>query len=99
MPYNIIRMNKARCLHCKDVLVSEKGQGDVEVKCSCGKLVISGGHAFLLRSGNQGTDYAEMSEMNFDNCPNVKEDTEELPERVKQVNNQLIEALKQKYNK
>lgn len=99
MPYNLIRQNKARCLHCKDVLVSKEGEGDVEIKCSCGKLTISGGHAFLLRAGTQGVDYEEMSEMNFEDCPGVNEETQELPKNQQQINDQLIDALKQKFNK
>lgn len=55
-----IKINKAKCLHCGDVLISE---GKYET-CSCGKLTIGAGSAVQYRSGEKDVDYKEMSIMN-----------------------------------
>jgi hypothetical protein len=96
MPYEFIQSNKAKCLHCNDILISE--ETEIELKCTCGKLTISGGQSFLLRSGVQGKDYQEMSDMSFDKCPGVNEDVQELTDQAKDVNNALVNELKKKYN-
>jgi hypothetical protein len=75
MPYNIIRKNKAKCLHCHDILISTP---ENKVKtCSCGILTISGGHSHIIRSGKRNKDYEELSVLIYDDVPNSYNDEEE----------------------
>lgn len=55
-----LEKNKAKCLHCGDILVSE----DDFVECSCGRLRIGCGKALQFRTGVEGKDYKEMSVYN-----------------------------------
>ena len=55
-----IKINKAKCLHCGDILISE---GSYET-CSCGALTIGAGSMLQYRSGKEGVDYKELSVMN-----------------------------------
>ena len=82
MPFRFIKVNKAKCRHCSDVLVSNTEKRKLaaeEHTCSCGKLTISGGGTALVRTGRQGIDYDEMSIMNFDDCPAVLEGVQDPP--------------------
>lgn len=58
MSIGMVKINKAKCLQCGDVLIS-KESNKYEV-CSCGELKISGGIYFLDR---RGKNYREMSQM------------------------------------
>jgi hypothetical protein len=71
MPYNIIQKNKAKCLHCGDVIMSTPDK-KVET-CSCGKLTVKGGHSYILRTGKRGVDYEEMSFLNYEQVPETGE--------------------------
>jgi len=73
MPWNVIRINKAQCKHCGDILIST--DEDKKETCTCGKLTVDGGTSFLLRSGDRGTDYKELSELNFSDAPAVRGDS------------------------
>lgn len=73
MPWNVIKINKAQCKHCGDILIST--DEDKKETCTCGKLTVDGGSSFLTRTGERGTDYKELSELNFGDAPNVKDDT------------------------
>lgn len=55
-----ILVNKAKCLHCRDVLISEK---EYET-CSCGKLTIGLGSCVQYRTGKQDEDYKELVVLN-----------------------------------
>lgn len=59
MSKGMVRVNKAKCLNCNDILVS-KDPGKFET-CSCGSLTIGGGNFFLDRRGTN--NYKEMSSM------------------------------------
>ncbi len=67
MPYNIIQKNKAKCLHCGDIVLSTP-EKKIET-CSCGKLTVKGGHSFIMRNGKRGVDYEELSVMAYENIP------------------------------
>lgn len=67
MPYNIIQKNKAKCLHCGDIVLSTP-EKKVET-CSCGKLTVKGGHSFIMRTGKRGIDYEELSFLNYEEVP------------------------------
>ena len=66
----MIVKNMARCLHCNDVLISEWVED--KKKCTCGKLIVTGGPVMLLRykyhenkniTGSiLDTDYEELSQ-------------------------------------
>jgi hypothetical protein len=75
MPTNIIKKNKAKCLHCGDV-VSSTPEEKVNT-CSCGKLTVKGGLSFVMRNGKRDVDYKEMSVMDYDAVPKTykEEDT------------------------
>jgi hypothetical protein len=59
---NPIKTNKAKCLHCGDILISEATYEE----CSCGRLKIGCGRNILYRSGIEGKDYRELSEYDLD---------------------------------
>lgn len=62
MSYSITK-NSIRCKHCYDVIES-KHTHDFR-KCSCGKVSVDGGHAYLKRgfpSGDPEMHYEELSE-------------------------------------
>jgi len=67
MAYKIVKLNKARCKVCGDVLIS-KYEGKEET-CSCGKLKIGGGNSWLKRSGKSGVDFEELAILNFSQVP------------------------------
>jgi len=58
MSLGMVKLNKAKCLDCGDVLIS-KYPAKYE-SCSCGSLSIRGGTFFLER---KGTNYKELSLM------------------------------------
>ena len=72
MPYNIIQKNKAKCLHCGDIVISSP-EKKTET-CSCGKLTVKGGTSFIMRTGKRDVDYKEMSTFNYDAMPEVNEE-------------------------
>ncbi|MCS7317630.1 MAG: hypothetical protein NZZ41_04880 [Candidatus Dojkabacteria bacterium] len=67
MPYGIIKVNRAKCLQCKEILISTKE--NFEVTCSCGKLTISGADGYLERTGKKGIDFQELTIFDFSNIP------------------------------
>lgn len=94
--FRFITVNKARCLKCNDVVVSNSDTAGTMESCSCGSLKISGGSTALVRNGIPGKDYEELSKMNFDGeCPPVNEDTQDPPPEQ----GALIDEIKQKYRK
>ena len=50
--------NKIKCKHCGDIIES-KYRHDF-VKCSCGKVAVDGGHAYLKRMGDP-KDWEDLS--------------------------------------
>ncbi len=60
-----IILNRIKCLHCGDVIVSSYTH-DYK-KCSCGKVSVDGGTSYLKRGFQVATDYEEMSL--FDDAP------------------------------
>ena len=61
----LFKLNKVKCKHCKDILVStDEVQEDT---CSCGRITIFGGNRFLGRRQNRKDGYfEELSEVNMD---------------------------------
>ena len=54
-----IILNKIKCLHCGDIIVSVYTH-DYK-NCSCGKISVDGGKSYLKRGFDEPTDYEEMS--------------------------------------
>ena len=78
--FRFIKVNKVKCLKCNDIIVSLQTSASKQETCTCGHCVISGGATALVRRGNQGIDYEEMSSLIFDGeCPKVKEDIQDPP--------------------
>lgn len=90
MAFRFITLNKAKCRHCGDTLISDPKHASKEEVCSCGKLKMYGGGTALVRTGAQGVDYDELSQMSFDDCPAVNEDTQDPPPEQ----NEIIDHLK-----
>jgi hypothetical protein len=81
----LFRVNKVKCLHCNDVLVSTD---DIpEDTCSCGVNTIHGGSKFLARTGKKGVDYKELSEVNLTEELEGSEDTSEIEDLRRWQNN------------
>jgi len=78
--FRFVKLNKVKCLHCGDILISQSETPSEVMVCSCGRIKMSGGATSMLRSGIQNTDYKEMSQLNFDReCNAVKEDVQDPP--------------------
>jgi hypothetical protein len=58
MSLGMVKLNKAKCLDCGDILISK--DANKYEKCSCGSLAIRGGSHFLERKGK---NYKELSLM------------------------------------
>jgi len=58
MSQGMVKLNKAKCLLCGDILISK--EPNKQETCSCGSLSISGGKYFLSRKGEK---FREMSQM------------------------------------
>jgi hypothetical protein len=71
MAYRFIKLNKAKCLTCGDVLISKPESAGLEVVCSCGGLTIAGGSTHSYR---KGTNYKDMCILDFSECPEVATD-------------------------
>lgn len=56
----IIR-NMVKCNHCGDIIESRHRHDFVF--CSCGRVAVDGGRAYLRRVFREGGDYTEMSEL------------------------------------
>jgi len=84
--FRFIKLNKAKCLRCNSIVISQEHRpSDVEV-CDCGSLKISGGRTHLIRNGTAGRDYEELTiiEINDQNCPDVNAETVD-PEKIKNI--------------
>ena len=57
-----IKINKIKCLHCGDILLSPSDEPEEVQKCSCGKCSCLGGSSTLMRKGIEGIDFKELSE-------------------------------------
>lgn len=56
-----IKINKIKCNHCGDIIVS-KSVYDFKV-CSCGSVAVDGGNEYLRRTfKNSLDDFTELSE-------------------------------------
>ena len=77
MSFEPVTLNKAKCLVCSDILISE--DAGKYITCSCGELTISGGHFCLYRKGEK---YKEMSKLNESLVPHDVND--EPPENKDQ---------------
>lgn len=76
MSFKFIKLNRAMCLLCKDVLTSPKDKPDKLVTCRCGNLTISGGSTHSIRKGK---NYQDMCILDFSDCPEVRTDTPKPP--------------------
>ena len=85
MTFRFIQVNRAKCTHCGDVVLSDIEAAATEFECGCGKLKISGGATSLVRTGRQGHDFVEMSILNFNGCPAVKEEIQDPPVQQGQI--------------
>ena len=93
--FRFVKVNKARCLKCDDVLISPQDEAGKEVVCSCGSLKISGGATALVRNGSQGSDFEELSTLVFDGeCPAVNEEVQDPPPEQEALLNDLKKRLK-----
>lgn len=81
MPFEPIKINKARCPVCRDILVSEDPKKQIE--CSCGQLTIGGGHYMLYRTGK----FKELSKLHETLAPHdVNEEAPDIQEEPKKKN-------------
>lgn len=83
--FRFIKLNKAKCLACGEILLSPLDRPAEEQVCGCGNLKMSGGSTHLVRNGYNGKTFQELSEINIDDrsCPNIKEDTQDPPPQMK----------------
>ncbi len=68
MAFRFIKINRAKCLICNDILISKPESAGLNVICSCGNLTISGGATHSYR---KGTNYKDMCVLDFSDCPEV----------------------------
>lgn len=75
MAYSIVKLNKARCKKCGEILVSKSEK--TEESCGCGHLKIGGGHSWIKRNGQVGVDFEELAVLNFLQVPETYADGHE----------------------
>lgn len=80
--FRFIKSNKAKCKYCREVLISKHETLSEKITCGCGRLVMSGGCSHLLRTGEPGQDFEELSVFDFDGCPEIKEEVQVLPPNI-----------------
>lgn len=56
----MIKVNKAKCRKCGDIIESKHVHD--YVSCKCGAIAVDGGHYYLRRSYQDLNDIIEMSE-------------------------------------
>jgi len=83
MAYNIVKINKARCRRCSEILISNCE--NKEESCGCGFLKIGGGHSWIKRNGKSGVDYDELSVLNFQGVPDNIADSADQQEQEKDI--------------
>ena len=71
MPFRFIKLNRAKCLSCGDILISKAESAGKEITCSCGGLTIAGGSTHSYR---RGKNYKDMCILDFSDCPEVATD-------------------------
>jgi hypothetical protein len=96
MAYRFIKLNKARCLVCKDILISPPDKPEKLITCNCGGLTISGGATSLVRTAKKGT-YENLSQWDFTGCPEVNTNTP-MPPPGSKITAREIEDHKRKLN-
>lgn len=69
MTYNIVKVNKARCKKCGEILISHSEK--TEESCGCGHLKIGGGKSWIKRNGQRGVDFEELAVLNFGDVPDT----------------------------
>jgi len=82
MAYKIIKLNKAKCKKCGDVLISNDEKK--EEVCGCTALKMGGGHSWIRRTGKSGVDFEEMAILNFNEVPETY--TGETPDQPNEGN-------------
>lgn len=99
MSMKFIKLNRAKCLLCNDIIISHKDKGDKMVVCRCGNLTISGGSTASYRKGK---NYEDMCVLDFSECPEINTKTPipppgssitvtELDERKRKLNEKARE--------
>jgi len=76
MAFRFIKINRAKCLDCKDTLISPPDNPGKLMTCRCGGLTISGGSTHSYRKGK---NYEDMCVLDFSDCPEVNTDTPQPP--------------------
>ena len=94
MTYRFIKLNRAKCLLCNDILVSPADKADKLITCNCGNLTISGGSTHLYRKGK---NFENMCIIDFTGFPEVKSDTA-IPPPGSKITVKDIEEIKRKNN-
>jgi hypothetical protein len=94
MTYRFIKLNKAKCLVCNDILISPPNKPEKLITCNCGNLTIYGGATSLGRTGKKGT-YENMSQWDFTGCPAVNTDTP-IPPPGSKITAKELEERKRK---
>jgi hypothetical protein len=95
MAYRFIKLNKAKCLTCGDVLISKPETPAKEVSCNCGGLTIAGGATHTVR---RGTNYKDMCVLDFSSCPDVSTSIPDVPPPGSSITEDELEAIRKKYN-
>jgi hypothetical protein len=94
MPFKFIKLNRAKCLLCNDVLISPADKADKLVVCRCGNLTISGGSTHSYRKGK---NFQDMCVLDFSECPEVSTDTP-IPPPDSTITLAELEERKRKLN-
>jgi hypothetical protein len=91
MTFRFIKLNRAKCLTCGDILISKPESASTTVTCNCGGLSISGGSTHSIRKGK---NYKDMCIIDFSDCPEVLIDTP-IPPPGSEITNEELEERKQ----
>jgi len=94
MSFRFIKLNRAKCLECNDILTSPKDKAAKLFTCRCGNLTISGGSTHSYRKGK---NYEDMCVLDFSDCPEVNTNTP-IPPPNSTITAAELDEIKRKIN-
>lgn len=94
MGTKFIKLNRAKCLVCNDIIISPKDKADKNIVCRCGNLTIAGGSTHSYRKGK---NYEDMCILDFSECPDVNTSTP-IPPQGSSITATELDERKRKLN-
>lgn len=91
-----IKINKIKCLHCGDIVLSSKDDPNEVQKCGCGACGAFGGSSMMGRKGLEGIDFKELSEFDLSKYSGkISEEVAEEPPGNREIIDQILKQKKE----